>query len=84
VSTFRHQHAIMRDGTETFRIDLPYGCGYVEIRAEKHVRSGNPMFTTEVVSDSLDKPALDGRLYEQEIDTPYNAIHLIGREDKQS
>ncbi len=81
MSTFRHQHTRMRDGTQSFRIDLPYGAGYVEISADTHIKTGNPMFKVEVVSDSLDKPAEDGRLYEQEVDSAYDTIYLIGYPD---
>lgn len=65
---------------ETLSVELPHGIGVVHIRTgEKDVRSGYPMITVEVVSDTLDTPAADGRFYEESYDPMASTVRLIGR-----
>jgi len=65
---------------ETLSIELPDGIGAVHIRTgETDVRSGNPRISIEVVSDTLDRAADDGRYYESSYDSMTETIHLIGR-----
>lgn len=65
---------------ETLSVELPDGIGVIHIRTgEKDVRSGNPRVSVEVVSDTLDTPAADGRFYEETYDPMASTIRLIGR-----
>lgn len=66
---------------ETLSVELPDGIGVVHIRT--HIRRGasrsiNPVIAVEVVSDSLDTPAADGRVYEPELNPAQNTIYLVG------
>lgn len=70
----------MSDDLTTVRVRLPDGIGYVEIQTGKRdIRSGNPMILVEVVSDTLDTPAADGRFYEESHDSMTSTVRLIGR-----
>ena len=65
---------------EELHIELPDGIGVVHIRTgEKDVRSGYPRVSVEVVSDTLDTPAADGRFYEETYDPMTSTVRLIGR-----
>lgn len=65
---------------ETLTVELPHGIGVVRIRTgEKDVRSGNPRVAVEIVSDTLDSPAEDGRYYECRYDPMQDTVYLVGR-----
>lgn len=66
---------------ETLCVELPRGIGVVNIRTGLvHGPTGSPMISVEVVSDTLDTPADDGRFYEQHYNSMQETVHLIGRE----
>ena len=70
--------AFVREG-KTMRITLPHGIGYVEIRTGNvHGPTGHPVVAVEVISDSIDTPAQDGRLYEQQCNHSHNTIFMVG------
>lgn len=69
---------------ETLSVELPDGIGVVHIRTGNvQGRTGYPVIAVEVVSDSLDRPAEDGRLYEQQYSSAHSAIYMVGRPDKE-
>jgi hypothetical protein len=64
---------------EVLSVELPNGIGVVHIRTgAKDVRTGNPAVEIEVVSDTLDTPAEDGRYYGSRFDSMADTIRLIG------
>lgn len=74
-----HRHETM-GAHETMFVELPDGIGVVRIRTgEKDVRSGYPRVSVEVVSDTVDTPAADGRFYEETYDPMASTVRLIGR-----
>lgn len=69
---------------ESLKVWLPHGIGYVEIRTGNvEGRTGDPVVAVEVVSDTLDTPATDGRNYEQYYDSMHNTVRLVGRLPKE-
>ncbi len=67
---------------ETLSVELPHGIGTVHIRTGNVQGStGNPVVAIEVVSDALDTPAADGRLYEPLHSQVRDTIYLIGYPD---
>lgn len=67
---------------EVLAVELPNGIGMVRIRTgERDARSGNPRIAVEVVSDTLDTPAQDGRVYEATYDSMQETVYLIGRQE---
>lgn len=65
---------------EVLTIELPNGIGAVRIRTgERDARTGCPRVAVEVVSDTLDTPADDGRFYEQHYNSMQETVYLIGR-----
>ncbi len=71
-------HLVIHDG-ETLRAHLPHGIGYVEIRTGNvHGPTGYPVVAVEVVSNSIDAPAEDGRLYEPHFKHTHNMIYMVG------
>jgi hypothetical protein len=68
------------DDNETLSLELPDGIGAVHIRTGNiHGPTGYPVITVEVVSDSLDTPARDGRLYEPQFNGIHNTVYMVGR-----
>ncbi|SRR6266576_5454081 len=79
------QSAHMRDGVKTMRVALPYGIGYVEIRTGNvQGLTGCPLVAVEVVSDTRDKPAQDGLVYEPEVSNLHNTVYLVGYPPEES
>lgn len=69
---------------ETLSVELPDGIGVVHIRTDNvEGRTGDPVVAVEVVSDSLDTPATDGRYYEAHYDSMQETIRLVGRLPKE-
>lgn len=67
------------DTGESVRVDLPDGIGYVEIRANNvHGPTGYPAIGVSVVSQTLNRPAADGRLYEPVFKFDGTEITLVG------
>jgi hypothetical protein len=67
-------------GKEVLAVELPDGIGMVRIRTgERDTRTGYPRIAVEVVSDTLDTPATDGRFYESVYDSMQETIYLVGR-----
>jgi hypothetical protein len=67
---------------ETLSVELPDGIGMVRIRTgEKDARTGYPRIAIEVVSDSLDTPADDGRYYASRFDQMQDTVYLVGHPD---
>jgi hypothetical protein len=68
--------------SDTMRVVLPDGVGYVEIRTGNvHGPTGYPVVAAEMVSHSVDTPAADGRLYEPQFNLGQNTIYMVGRPD---
>jgi hypothetical protein len=64
---------------EAVTVKLPHGIGYVEIRANGvNGPTGYPVIGVEVISQSRNTPAADGRLYEPRFDHDCGVV-LIGR-----
>lgn len=69
---------------ETLSVELPNGIGVVHIRTGNvEGRTGDPVVAVEVVSDTLDTPATDGRNYEQYYDSMHSTVRLVGRLPKE-
>lgn len=67
-------------GNELLTVELPDGIGVVQISTgNKHGPTGYPVITVRVVSDALDTPARDGRLYEPRFSLVQNQIVMVGR-----
>lgn len=65
---------------EILSVELPGGIGVVHIRTgEVQVRTKDPVVAIEVVSDTLDTPADDGRYYEAHYDSMQETVRLVGR-----
>lgn len=70
------------DECETITIELPHGIGSVHIRTGNvEGRTGDPVIAIEVVSDTLDTPAFDGRYYEEKYDPMTSTVRLVGRQE---
>lgn len=68
---------------ESVRVLLPDGIGYVEIRTGNvHGPTGYPVVAIEVVSETLDKPAEDGRMYEP-VGRMHDTVLLVGYPDNE-
>jgi hypothetical protein len=81
--TAHHMHA--DDDPPVFRVFLPHGIGYVEIRTGNvNGPTGYPVVAVEVVSDALDTPAQDGRTYEPFFNLGQNTIYMVGYPDKET
>lgn len=64
---------------EVLSVELPSGIGVVHIRTGyRDTRTGNPCVEVEVVSNTPDTPAEDGRYYESRIDLSTDTVRLIG------
>jgi hypothetical protein len=64
---------------EVLSVELPDGIGVVHIRTGyRDTLTGNPNVEIQVVSDTLDTPAEDGRYYESRYDQMTETIRLIG------
>lgn len=67
---------------ETLSVELPNGIGVVNIRTGNvQGRTGYPMIAVEVVSDTIDSPANDGRYYEARYSSMHETIYLVGCPD---
>jgi hypothetical protein len=65
---------------EVLSVALPNGIGVVHIRTGSvEGRTGDPVVAVEVVSETLDTPAADGRYYESRFDSMTYTIRLTGR-----
>lgn len=74
-----HRTILMHEDEPTLRVRLPHGIGYVEIRTGNvHGPTGHPVVAVEVISNSVDTPAQDGRLYEQRCNHSHNMIYMVG------
>lgn len=64
---------------ETLSVELPNGVGVVHIRTDDGTTMhGHPIITVELVSDTLDTPAADGRYYLPGISRRPNTMVLTG------
>lgn len=69
---------------ETFSVELPDGIGVVHIRTGNvQGRTGYPVVAVEVVSDTIDTPADDGRFYRAEYSSMHETIYLVGHPDNE-
>lgn len=76
-----HRYMTVDLGDE-MSIELPDGIGVVHIRTGgEQPRTGHPMISVEVVSDSIDTPADDGRFYQAEYSSAHETIYLVGHPD---
>lgn len=80
----RITHTTIEDG-ETLTVELPNGIGAVTIRTGNvEGRTGDPVIAVEVVSDTLDEPAEDGRCYETRFNQMNDTVYLTGRLPKEN
>lgn len=64
---------------EVLSVELPDGIGVVHIRTgARDARTGNPAVEVQVVSDTLDTPAEDGRYYATRFDSMTDTVRLVG------
>lgn len=67
------------DEDEELHIELPHGIGVVRVRTGNvQGRTGYPVVAVEVVSDTIDRPADDGRFYRADYNSMHETIYLVG------
>lgn len=69
---------------EELSVELPHGIGVVRIRTGNvQGRTGLPVVAVEVVSDTIDRPAEDGRFYMAEYSSMQETVYLVGHPDSE-